>query len=69
MFDADIPELGNVTITADTSDYEEHGGVMLVSTSSVDIPGAYTMDIRYTTMEIDVEVDHSIFEKPSSEAT
>ena len=64
MFDADIPDLGNLTITADTSGYEEHGGVMLPSDNSVDIPGAYTMDIRYTTIEINVEVDHSIFEKP-----
>ena len=63
MLDLYIPELGNVTITSDMS-YEEHGGVMLVSASSTDIPGAYTVDTRYTTIEINVDVDHSVFEKP-----
>jgi hypothetical protein len=64
MFDADLPDIGTVTLTADTPAYEEHGGVMLVSATSTDIPGAFTIDTRYSTIEINVEVDHSIFEKP-----
>ncbi len=53
-----------MTITADASGYEEFEGVMLPTLNSVDIPGAFTMDTRFTTTELNREVDHSIFEKP-----
>ena len=64
MFDTDVPQARRVTITAEASGYEEHNGVMLATRSTVDVPGLITIEARYTTVELNVEVDHSIFEKP-----
>ena len=64
QFDTMVPQMGEITITAETSGYEEHNGVMLASINSLVLPAVVTIDMQYTTTEIDVEVDHSIFEKP-----
>ncbi len=64
QFDTEVPQLGTVRITVDYSDYEEHGGVKLPTRQLLDVPGAITVDTRYTTTEINVDVDPSIFEKP-----
>lgn len=63
-FDTDYPQVGTVTITAETSAHEEHNGVMFATRSSLDIPGLFTIETHYTTVELNGEVDHSIFEKP-----
>ena len=63
-FEADVPPAGAITITAKSSGYEEHGGVMLATLTSLDIPGAVTIDTTFTTTELNMEVDQSIFEKP-----
>ena len=63
-FNTTVPQLGTVRITGDYSDYEDHGGVKLPTRQLLDVPGAFTVDTRYTTTEINVEVDQSIFEKP-----
>ena len=64
MFDTDIPQAGRVTITGEASGYEEYNGVMLPMRNTVDVPGFVTIETRYTTVELNGEVDHSIFEKP-----
>ncbi len=63
-FDTDYPQVGTVTITSESSAYEEVDGVMLATRSSVDIPGLFTIETTYTAVELNGEVDHSIFEKP-----
>ncbi len=63
-FEADVPPAGAVTITAKSSEYEEHDGVMLATRTTLDIPGAFTIETTFTTTELNAEVDHSIFEKP-----
>ena len=63
-FDTDIPQAVRVTITAEASGYEEHNGVLLAMLATVDIPGFVTIETRYTTVELNGEVDHSILEKP-----
>jgi hypothetical protein len=37
---------------------------MFATRSLVDVPGLATIDTRIATTELNVEVDHSIFEKP-----
>ena len=37
---------------------------MLATLTSLDIPGAVTIDTTFTTTELNMEVDQSIFEKP-----
>jgi len=64
MFDTDVPQAGRVTITAEASGYEEHDGVMLPTRNTVDVPGFVTIETRFTIVELNGEVDHSIFEKP-----
>ena len=64
MFDTEVPQAGRVTITAEASEYEEHDGVMLPMRNTVDVPGFVTIETHYTTVELNGEVDHSIFEKP-----
>ena len=63
-FETDMPQIGTVKITGGYSEYEEYNGAMLATRTSLEIPGFATIDTRFTTTEIDVEVDHSIFEKP-----
>ena len=63
-FDTDIPQAVRVTIMAEASGYEEHNGVLLAMRATVDIPGFVTIETRYTTVELNGEVDHSILEKP-----
>ena len=63
-FEADMPRIGTVKITGGYSEYEEYDGVMLATHVSLEVPGFSTIDTRLTTTEINVEVDHSIFEKP-----
>ena len=63
-FETDMPQIGTVKITGGYSDYEEYDGAMLATHISLEIPGFATIDTRLTTTEINVEVDHSIFEKP-----
>ena len=58
-----MPQAGRVTITAEASGYEEHNGVMFAARASLDVPGLITIDTHYMTTELNVEVDHSIFEK------
>ena len=64
QFDQGVPQLGTMTITASTSDYQEHGGVMLPMSNTVDVPGVVEFEVRVTATEINGDVDHSIFEKP-----
>ena len=63
-FETDMPQIGTVKITGGFSEYEEYDGAMLATHTSLEIPGFPTIDTRLTTTEINVEVDHSIFEKP-----
>lgn len=60
----ELPQLGPVTITADSVDYTEQGGVMWPARSLLDIPGLVTIDSRFNSTELNVDVDQSIFEKP-----
>ncbi len=60
----DNPQGGTVEATVDSLDYEAFDGVMLATRTTLDIPGLISTDTRYTTTELNVEVDHSIFEKP-----
>ena len=64
QFANEVPGLGTVTVTADASDYEEHGGVMWPASNTIEVEGALTIDMRITGVEINGEVDQSIFEKP-----
>ncbi|MEE2637143.1 MAG: hypothetical protein VYE68_07930 [Acidobacteriota bacterium] len=64
QFETDVPQLGVVMITADSSEYEEHGGVMFATRNVIDVPGFVRTDIRFSTTELNGEVDHSIFERP-----
>ena len=59
-----VPGIGPVTVTADASDYEEHGGVLWSATNTVEVQGAFRIDMRIDAVEINGEVDHSVFEKP-----
>ena len=63
-FEMDNLQGGTVEATADSLAYEAFDGVMMPTRITVDIPGIATIDTRYTTTELNVEVDHSIFEKP-----
>ncbi len=64
QFTNEVPGMGSVTVTADASDYEEHGGVMWSATNTVEVEGAFRIDMSIDAVEIDGEVDQSIFEKP-----
>ena len=64
QFASEVPGMGPVTVTADTSDYEEHGGVMWPAANSVEVQGALRIDMRIAAVEINGAVDHSIFDKP-----
>ena len=64
QFASEAPGVGAVTVIADASDYEEHGGVMWATSSTIEVEGAFRIDMRVDAVEIDGEVDHSIFEKP-----
>ena len=64
QFETDVPQGGVVMITADSSDYEDHGGVMFATRNVIDVPGFVRTDIRFSTTELNGEVDHSIFERP-----
>ena len=64
QFANEVPGLGAVTVTADASDYEEHGGVMWAASNTIEVEGALTIGMRITAVEINGEVDPSIFEKP-----
>ena len=63
-FEIDNPAGGTVEATLDSLDYEAFEGVMLATRTTLDIPGVVTIDTTFTTTELNVEVDHSIFEKP-----
>ena len=64
QFTNEVPGMGPVTVTADASDYEEHGGVMWSATNTVEVEGALRIDMSIAAVEINGEVDQSIFEKP-----
>ena len=64
QFANEVPGLGTVTVTADASDYEEHGGVMWSASNTIEVEGALTIDMSITAVEINGEVDPSIFDKP-----
>ena len=64
QFASEAPGVGTVTMTADASDYEEHGGVMWATSSTIEVEGAFRIDMRVDAVEIDGEVDQSIFERP-----
>ena len=63
-FSNEVPGMGPMTVTADASDYEEHGGVMWSAANTIEVEGAFRIDMRIDAVEIDGEVDHAIFEKP-----
>lgn len=63
-FTGEAPGAGPVTVTVDTTDYEEHGGVRWATRSTVEVEGAFRLDQHVAAVEINGEVDHSIFEKP-----
>ena len=46
------------------TNYEEHGGVMWPTNIRLEGEDASTIDMQITAVEINGEVDHSIFEKP-----
>ena len=60
----ELPQVGPVTITASSSGYTEQGGVMWPMQRVLDIPGLATIDSRFSEIELNVDVDHNIFEKP-----
>ena len=64
QFTNEVPGMGAVTVTADASDYEEHGGVMWSATNTVEVQGALRIDMSIAEVEINGEVDQSIFERP-----
>ena len=61
QFADDVPGIG--AVTADMSDYEEHGGVMWAVSHRVETQGV-TIKNRITVVEVNGEVDHSIFDRP-----
>ncbi len=63
-FETDAPGVGPMTMTARFSDFQEYGGVMLATKGTVEMPGVIAIETRYTTVELNGEVDHSIFERP-----
>ena len=63
-FTGEASGMGPVTVTVDTTDYEEHGGVMWSTRNTVEVEGAFRIDQHVAAVEINGEVDHSIFEKP-----
>ena len=63
-FAGEAPGVGPVTVTVDTTDYEEHGGVMWSTSNTVEVEGAFRIDQRLSAVEINGEVDDSTFEKP-----
>ena len=64
QFASEAPGVGTVTVTADASNYEEHSGVMWATSSTIEVEGAFRIDMRVDAVEIDGEVDQSIFERP-----
>ncbi len=64
QFASEVPGIGTVAATADASDYEEHGGVMWSASNTFEVEGALRIDMSIDAVEINGEVDHSIFEKP-----
>ena len=64
QFANEVPGMGTLTVTADASDYEEHGGVMWSASNTVEVEGAFRIDMSIDAVEINAEVDQSIFEKP-----
>ncbi len=64
QFTNEVPGIGPVTVTADASDYEEHGGVLWSAGNTVEVQGAFRIDMRIDAVEINGDVDHSVFEKP-----
>ena len=64
QFANEVPGMGTLTVTADASDYEEHGGVMWSASNTVEVEGAFRIDMSIDAVEINGEVDQSIFEKP-----
>ena len=55
----------DVLVTVDMYDYEEHGGVMWALGSRVETQGIpATVDVRTSVIEVNGEVDHSIFDRP-----
>ena len=51
-------------MTLDLEVYQEHGGVLFTTITGLAIPGAFSLDTVYDTVEVNGEVDHNIFEKP-----
>jgi hypothetical protein len=64
QFTSEVPGMGPVTVMADASDYEEHGGVMWSASNTIEVQGALQIDMRIAAVEINGEVDHSVFDKP-----
>lgn len=63
-FASEAPGMGPVTVVADAAGYEEHAGVLWSATNTIEIEGAFRMDVRLTGVEVNGEVDHTIFDKP-----
>ena len=59
-----VPGMGTAAVTADASDYEEHGGVLWSASNTVEVQGVFRIDMRIDAVEINGEVDHSVFERP-----
>lgn len=63
-FVTEAPGVGPVTWVADASDYEEHAGVLWSAGNTIEVEGAFRMDLRFAEVEVNGEVDHAIFDKP-----
>lgn len=63
-FATEAPGMGPVTWVAEASDYEEHGGVLWSASNTIEVEGAFRMDVRFDGVEVNGEIDHAIFDKP-----
>lgn len=60
---------GEITIIIKYSDYEEHGGVKLAKTESVDVAdGMMEITTTFNETEVNGDVDESIFDMPTSDS-
>ncbi len=65
----DSPEFGGeVTIVLGYSDYEEHAGVKLAKTETVEVgEGMIEVTMTYSSTKVNGDIDDSIFEMPGSD--
>ena len=63
----DDPELGEGVLLITSEDYKEYEGVMLPTKMTIDIADSMiVIEMKYTEITINGDVDNSIFEKPGS---